>query len=449
MIRPSIRTLMLAQALIILLTSMGVSLGLVLVAPPPEPGRMNLAEMAYALSTGTSKMISLHRADAAPPMDRSALLEASLARMLDKPADSVRAGWIELPSGSADRGQGVVRIDGRDAVVAATPSGFNLIYGPDADLRRETLVPLFTSAFQQNDGSWLVGVPSDPARAAWRARIILAFALTAAVLAIPAWLAARTLASPIVRLERAVRSPPVSKQELPISGPEEMRSLAVALNDMRRRLLDATEHRSRMLAALAHDLRTPITALKIRTDAVRGRQRAALMADVDRLALIIERSLDFALSGSATPQLVPLDLEVVASDAVRRWQVRGEPVTLASSTSVVVLVDPPLLERVVENLIDNAVRYGEAARLEVAMLHGFGVLSIEDDGPGIPEHELARMLQPFERLDAARHSGTGGLGLGLASASGMLELMGGRLQLEPGLSGLRASALLPMIPKSI
>lgn len=438
MTRPSIRAWTLAQALFILLASMGVSLALVLLVPPPEPGRMNLAEMAYALSEGTSKVISLHRAETAPPMDRSPLLEASLARVLGKPVDGVRAGWIELPSGSAGSGQSVVRIDGRDAVIAATPSGFNLFYGPEAELHRETFVPLFTSALRQADGSWLVGVPSNPARDAWRARIVLAFALTAAVLALPAWLLAHMLASPIVRLERAVRAAPAGGDELPIEGPEEMRSLAVALNDMRRSLLDAADHRSRMLAALAHDLRTPITALKIRADAVRGRQRGALLVDVDRLALIVERSLDFALSGSAAPQLVPVDLQEVASGAVARWQAQGKTVSQVRSTSAVVLSDPPLLERVVDNLIDNAVRYAGAARLEVALHDESGILSVEDDGPGIPELELARMLRPFERLDGSRHSATGGLGLGLASASGMLELMGGRLHVMNGAPGLRA-----------
>ena len=441
----SISRQILALTLGVLGVSMAISLALILAWPAPERGRTTVAEMAHALKTAQSRVIGTSLAEAPPQGRRSPLIEVALAKALGAPVSDVRAVWAEAPGAATGAAQSVMLIDGRDVLVSTTPNGFVLSYGPDAELSVNTNLPLFTASVRQADGRWLVGNPHDPALRAWQVRIVSSFVLAALVLCFPAWLLARWIASPIVALEIAARRAGSNGSlALPTSGPREVRSMAQAMMEMRLRLIDHGRDRARMLAALAHDLRTPLTALRIRIDTLPEAARERLGEDLRRMERLIEHSLTFALTAARSPSLTPVRVDALARDVAKQRRDAGGDAVVSSAAPVSMQTDPVLLERALGNLVDNALRYGLRARIAVRRDDEEVILSVEDDGPGIPDEEQARMIQPFERLETSRSSETGGAGLGLSTTAELIALLNGRLELANITGGLRAQIRLPL-----
>lgn len=299
-------------------------------------------------------------------------------------------------------------------------------------------------AMRRADGRWIV--VSDPAEWQGISTFLLIWLLAnALVLAALAWRFTRRLVAPIrafaATAEAAGRGDPDAT--FPVAGPREVRQAAHALAEMQRRIAGAAEERTKLLAAIAHDLRTPLTRLRFRAEYAPPEHRDRIVADIERMDAMIGGVLAF-VRGEERIARQPLDLAALVQSAVDDWDEAGADVRVAETAPVQVDADPMALRRLVSNLIENAVKYAGSARCRVGRDGDDALLLIDDDGPGIDEASLERVFTPFERGDAARDPGTGGVGLGLALARGIARAHGGDVwlsRLPEG--GLRAQVRLP------
>ena len=261
-------------------------------------------------------------------------------------------------------------------------------------------------------------------------------------------LIARWLTRPIRTVSAAVRSlspdgPPVTVRE---TGPEEVRDLAKAFNDMQRRIADLIARRTQSLAAVSHDLRTPLTRLKLRTEDLPDEGlKTSITADIGEMEQMIDATLSY-LRGDETVEVQrPLDLTALLDTIVNDARDAGADVTLDARSHIV--IDGRLigLKRAFNNLVSNAVRFGSKVTVSATQSERSVVVVVEDDGPGIPEEQMAAVLEPFVRLDHSRNRETGGVGLGLTIAKNHIEADGGTLSLSNRpLGGLRVSTTLPL-----
>ena len=235
---------------------------------------------------------------------------------------------------------------------------------------------------------------------------------------------------------------------LPEAGPEEMRSVTRAFNQMSRDLTRLEKDRALILAGISHDLRTPLTRLRLATEmSADADLRESAGADIEEMDRIIGQFLDFARDTEGEPR-EPTDLNSVVDQVVAPLQRRGARIEWHAADLPPLMLRPLALLRLVGNLVSNALRYaGESAPVEVATrkTDGHVVLEVLDRGPGIPPQETERLKLPFTRLEAAR-SGTSGAGLGLAIVERVARSHGGRLELlarEGG--GLIARVTLPTV----
>lgn len=299
-----------------------------------------------------------------------------------------------------------------------------------------------------SDGRWLnVGTRFERPPLQWPVLSVLTFGMTAAVILIAVfWYLMARLTGPLSRLARSAerfgRGEEV--ESLPETGPEEVRDLTRAFNRMQARLTRFVADRTRILAAVSHDLRSPLTALRVRAEMVDDDEtREALVELVEEMQQMAEATLDFAkgLSGNEAPENVSLAalLAGIAAEA-------GANVNLASGPDVVLRVRPVAMRRALRNVIANAVRYGARARVSWRVIGTDAVIEIHDRGPGIPERELERVFDPFYRLETSRSLETGGHGLGLAIARSILRAHGGEIVLaNASQGGLIARITLPHV----
>lgn len=255
------------------------------------------------------------------------------------------------------------------------------------------------------------------------------------------WLAAR-VTRPLKRLTEAVERFSGTEPPAPIEaeGPPDVRRAIEAFNGMSGRISGLLEEKDQMLGALGHDLRTPLTSIRIRAAAMQPvRERTAVFASVDGMERMIDDILTLARTGRSAEPVRDVDVRGLLLAVVEEFRAQGAKVELAPGDAVTWPLRPDLLTRAVRNLVDNAVRYGGNARLRVVVEARGLVITVEDDGPGVPEGQLEGVLRPFTRLDASRNSQTGGAGLGLAIAVSVARLHGGDVALRnrPG-GGLAA-----------
>ncbi len=257
-------------------------------------------------------------------------------------------------------------------------------------------------------------------------------------------LAARRAARPLAlmeaaayRLGRDVNAPPVA-----VSGPREVRAAATAFNEMQARLRRFIDDRTQMVAAISHDLRTPITRLKLRAEFIDDdEQRGKVLSDLAEMEAMIASTLAFARDDAAREMREPLDLAQMLADLADDF---GG--TYSGPDGLVITAGPLGLKRTFANLIGNAVKYGGTARVTLEGKGGGPVrVVIDDDGPGIPETELERVFAPFYRVEASRNRETGGTGLGLAVARSAVRAHGGDITLKNRADGgLRVTVVLPV-----
>ena len=311
----------------------------------------------------------------------------------------------------------------------------------------------FAASLRLPDGEWLnIQVAMPPPRPWHSATFLVAFVLmtVAAVLLILAAVArlmrpVRLLAAAADRLGRDVNAAPLDEK-----GPSEVATAARAFNLMAARIRRFVADRTQMLAAIGHDLRTPITRLRLRAEFMDDdEQRRKMLADLDEMEQMIAATLAFARDDAAAEPAAALDLaalcRTVADEAADARPELAETIAYEGPERLTVRARPVAMKRAVANLVSNALAYGGAARIALSRGEGGTVrLAVEDDGPGIPEAELEAVFTPFRRLEGSRNRETGGTGLGLTIARNILRAHGGDvvLQNRPQ-GGLSAVATLP------
>ncbi|RDZ27285.1 sensor histidine kinase [Lysobacter silvisoli] len=265
------------------------------------------------------------------------------------------------------------------------------------------------------------------------------------LLLICAWLAVRLATRPLVRLAAAAErlDPAQAGPALSQEGPREVAQAARALNALQARVAAHVSERMQILAAISHDLQTPITRMRLRLESLDDSPaQARLIEDVGQISQLVREGVNYARSANAvTGAPVRLDLPSFLDSVVADYEDMGKPVTRGRGEAGAVQTHPQVLRRIVQNLIDNALAYAGGAEVRLRAGDGGGLcIDVLDRGPGIPEDQLDAVLQPFHRLEPSRGRASGGTGLGLAIAVQLTQSLGGRLRLsnrEGG--GLRAS----------
>ncbi|MBA3048568.1 ATP-binding protein, partial [Brevundimonas sp.] len=282
----------------------------------------------------------------------------------------------------------------------------------------------------------------------WQQRILLALAISMLLLAPLVWWMARRLTRPIrVFADAAARlgADPEAEPLTP-SGPSEVRTAIHAFNDMQASLRDHMRRRTQTVAAIAHDLRTPLTRLRFRAEQAPGPVRDRMSADIEEMDALIAQAMAY-VRGEATPdQRQAFDLDALAADCAGGFSETGGAVAFDGGGALPVRADPAALRRALGNLIANAVKYGGAARVKAFAGDGRAVVTVEDDGPGLPDEELEAVFEPFHRAERSRSRETGGAGLGLTVARQAARAHGGDVTLtNRSDGGLVARLELPLL----
>jgi len=253
------------------------------------------------------------------------------------------------------------------------------------------------------------------------------------------------MTQPLAIIEKAVAEigPDGELPKLEETGTTEVRAAAVAINRLSARLKSSMESRMRIVAAAAHDLRTPLTRMRLRAEFLEE-EREQWLADLSELDRIADSAIRLVREEVEGAGSEAIDLHTLAQDLTQELQETGLNAELLRADAVTVVGQPIALKRAVRNLMVNAATHGRAARIGVYAEAGKGVLVIEDDGPGIPEALMARVFEPFFRVDPARQATIPGAGLGLAIAHEIVTRHAGVLSLanRPG-GGLLQRVELP------
>ena len=228
-------------------------------------------------------------------------------------------------------------------------------------------------------------------------------------------------------------------------GAVEVRQAATAFNIMRERIRRQISQRTEMLAGVSHDLRTPLTRLKLQLAMLKDKpEAAALIADVAEMEKMVEGYLEFA-RGEGTEAVVPTDLNDLLAEVVNGARRAGGNIELETDGAMKVPLKPAAFKRCVANLVANATRHGEHVAITAAQKGKSIEITIDDDGPGIPKDRRQEVFRPFQRLDSSRNPETGGVGLGLTIARDVIHGHGGSITLDDSpTGGLRARLSLPL-----
>jgi signal transduction histidine kinase len=297
------------------------------------------------------------------------------------------------------------------------------------------------------DGGWLnVDTILPPPRSPWPRLGLISFVISAIVITLVVVVMVRRISRPMQRLadaaDRLGRGEDVSA--LPEAGPEEVRRTTRAFNRMRERLARFVSDRTEMLAAISHDLRTPITTLRLRAEFVEDAEtRTRLLATLDEMQQMTEATLAFARDQATEEPSRTVELSALIESLVDDLADLGWPVTVEEAERLPYACRPIALKRAIRNVIDNAVTYGHRAVVSMTVEADTIAIHIDDDGPGIPADSQQRMFEPFVRMDASRSRETGGVGLGLAIARTIVRGHGGDITLQNRDPGLRVSIRLP------
>lgn len=277
-------------------------------------------------------------------------------------------------------------------------------------------------------------------------RGLLIVGVTGLIVIILLVIAVRQTARPIERLASSARAfaDKLDAPDLDVKGSKELRDLAAAFNDMKTRIRSLVQERTRLLAAIAHDLRTYLTRLRMRAEFISDpKQRERAEADIAEMSALIDDTLLFARS--VERQAEPCrstDVAAGFADFLAARREMGDPISgpAAPAGPLFARMEPVALRRILSNLTDNAIRYAGQAELSLRSEGGRMVIEIADRGPGIATDDIQRMVAPFERLDPSRGRDAGGAGLGLAIVKALVDHHGGDFTLanRPG-GGLVAS----------
>lgn len=404
--------------------SVATTAAIVILAPQPPAPRFSAAEAVAALRQPMPGFDRRWRTDP-PSGTRVPMLEGLIAGALDRSPGDIRVTW---PDGTR-RSNIMVQ---RTTVTHIPPPGATTIPPSIVLLRRGGTrfdmvrpeaaggairaaligVPMtaFAASVRQPDGRWLTVSATQPLLGGWQRNILIALGVSLLLLAPLAWIFARRMTRPFRILARAIdRDDTVASLS---GGPRELREAAAAIASMRNRLAIEAAERARILTAIAHDLRTPLTGLRLRVETAPEPQRSRMVADVDRMQAMIGEVLAFARDAAAPAAIVEVRSLVAA--IVADAHDAGASIRLLPGEDAWVRLPEPAFRRAVENLVRNAADYAGGGDVAVRQDGATVLVSVTDTGPGIPAADRERLLLPFERGEASRNRGTGGAGLGLS-----------------------------------
>lgn len=402
--------------------SVAVTAAIVLLAPQPPQKRMSAADAVIALREGNPEF---ERNVAGPPEGvRSQLLESLVAAELERPTETVR---VVFPEGTADTSFNLnvdLPTDFQSLEVQQRSSPMVFVDRGEGGLEmvesREALgtvqnalvnvpMPAFAASVLQDDGRWLTVQPSQPFWSGWRRNVLVALAVSLLLLAPLAWFFARRLTRPFRALAKALGN---TANPVPQEGPRELREAALAIADMRSSLTAEATERARILTAIAHDLRTPLTGLRLRVESVPEPQRGRMVGDIERMQSMIGEVLGFARDAASPSERIAL--RPFVSAALADMSVPEGKIAILPGDEAEIDVPPLAFRRVFENLVRNALDYAGSGEIKITCEGSIASLTVADHGPGIAREERQRLMQPFERGEASRSRETGGTGLGLS-----------------------------------
>ncbi|MBE7184086.1 MAG: HAMP domain-containing protein [Methylobacterium mesophilicum] len=287
-------------------------------------------------------------------------------------------------------------------------------------------------AFPVTESEWAyLSYPSRPP-SPFRALVSYLSLVVLGAIVVSFLVAARIL-GPMRMIENALASvgPEGVPPPIPEKGPPETRATAQALNRLSARLKSAMESRMRLVAAAGHDLRTPMTRLRLRAEFLPDEDRTIWLRDLDELDQIADSAIRLVREEAEQGAFETVSLRRLAEDVVREVSEIGLEAEIAPGEVPALVRGQPLaLKRALRNLVENAARHGGGAQVQVTETSGRAVFRVEDDGPGIPEDLLAQAFEPFFRVDAARRKVHKGAGLGLAIAREIVERNGGTITIR-------------------
>ncbi|MGU3347241.1 ATP-binding protein [Pseudomonas monsensis] len=387
---------------------------------------------------------------ARPPIERTGLLEqiAATVKVIEAAPAPLRRQLAQAASGptqevtwSAQRAElglpaGGTPLIANKASVLHQLLGDNRhiqVFNP-ADWPSGSPLARYAALIQLPDASWLLFASRERS---WgldigtRIAIIIALGLIATVLV--AWLATRQLAQPLQRFASAarrfggdLRAPPIK-----IEGPNEIRQVIIAFNTMQAQIQHYISERTHMLASISHDLRAPLTRMRLRSEFMEDLDhQGKLIRDIEEMQSMINAALAFFREDTHREEATAFDLSELLQTIVDDYRDQHISVDFEGPAHLVYEGRPLGIKRVIVNLLENAEKYAQQPRIELRANERLVSIEVSDTGPGIAEESLEKVFDPFFRLETSRNRNTGGVGLGLSAARAIVWEQGGTLTLR-------------------
>ncbi|WP_455210853.1 ATP-binding protein [Kaarinaea lacus] len=304
-------------------------------------------------------------------------------------------------------------------------------------------------ALQLSDQSWLLfSSKIEQHNHNWLLRLITGLIIFGGGITLLAVMTTRRIIKPLETFAEAAQRFGINVDTLPLdeTGPSEIKRAAQAFNQMQQRIRMFVQERMQMIAAISHDLKTPLTRLQLRTDFIEDNtQRQKALDDLQEMQVILDSTLSFAKEHSNNEPRTHVDLAVLVQSLCDDYTDTGKSVNYDGPVHLTFHCAPVSLRRALSNIINNAIQYGTRADVKLTQTANQISISVSDDGPGIPVEEQEHVFSPFFRLEKSRNRETGGTGLGLAVARTVIRQHGGDIQLtnqDP--SGLLVTITFPM-----
>lgn len=402
---------------------------------------------------------------ARPPIERTGLLEqiAATVKVIEAAPAPLRLKLAHAATGPTQEVTWSAQRDelglpaGGTQLIANKTSGLHQLLGDERDIRvfnpadwpSGSPLARYAALIQLPDASWLLF--SSPERS-WgldigtRIAIIIVLGLIATVLV--AWLATQQLAKPLQRFASAarrfggdLRAPPIK-----VEGPDEIRQAIIAFNTMQAQIQHYISERTHMLASISHDLRAPLTRMRLRSEFMEDfDHQGKLIRDIEEMQSMINAALAFFREDTQPEQSTAFDLSELLQTIIDDYRDQNIAIDFNGPAHLVYEGRPLGIKRVIVNLLENAEKYAQQPAIALSS-DGYSVcIDVSDNGPGIPETSLQRVFDPFFRLETSRNRDTGGVGLGLSAARAIVREQGGELTLSNRSSGgLQARVELPL-----
>lgn len=362
---------------------------------------------------------------APPPTDRDTkVLAASIARQAGVPADAVQLAFKNNISGFAERQFDVARRKYEEHLVVAAK-----VY--EGDSRFSPLIfGSFTAAMRLPNGKWRVASRAAK-QPVWQFNVAKGILISLLLLIPLTWWFSRRLAAPISALGKSAdRIGGGSYEEVKVAGPKEVRQAAIAMNQMQARIRAQINERAEMLAAIAHDLRTPLARLSFLLAEQPLSNRGQVEDEIAEMDQMIGTTMDYVRSETVEPTREKIELRSMLESIVDDFVDVGKAAMLHSGPSITIFADPIMLRRVLNNVVGNAVSHGYKARVKLFEEGDNAIIVVRDEGPGMSDEDIARAFEPFFRAERSRNRNTGGVGLGLAVAKRGVDAHGGTITLR-------------------